>query len=144
VKKHEIDLLFSSATCEFRFVDALLQPKTYYRVSHLGSAFGPELNGSTFVYQMNNTVHLSEFLEILEKKAKEVLVSGEKVIWLSGSKDVSNIADLDPSECYMQVRAVLPDWSRDEQERRSSSPVLQNFGVNRFVECIPFTKTSGG
>ena len=118
-------------------MDALAEPKKYYRVAFYGSAFGPELDGVTFVYRFGNTVGLLDCVDIVKQKVKEVLGSADKAELLPSNKKVEN---LDLSKNYVQVVSVLPHWSRDEQQRRLSSPALQNLGLMHFLQQIPFTK----
>lgn len=122
----------------FRFVDGLEEPKSYYRVTFFGSAFGHDLDGASFIYRFKTTVRLANCLEIVKQKVKELLGSADSAELLPGNAKTDN---LDPSKCYIQVATVLPYWSRSESQRRLPSPALQNLGAMHFLQVIPFTKS---
>ncbi len=81
----------------------------FYRVSFVGAAWGPDLDGLTFIYKADEFSHIAEVTEQLEEQFKASFLQVERL----GNKEIVK-SDLLPDVCYWQIAAVKEYFGDDE------------------------------
>lgn len=111
----------------------------YYRVGFYGSVFGADLDGQEFVYKEKLLTHLFSLKERLVAHFA-TLVGGESKLEVLEHGGQVDAATLDPSKGYLQITALRPVWSDDEESVRKTF-AQQNTMLSSFAYETPFSRS---